>query len=184
MHATARLALFALLALMAAGASAQERHRGQSQPGIERQFEILRRAFVEHGTIMDTAPDIHGERTTRRFSLLRGRDACRWIVATDAEVTVRRVSAPRYRYTMQIDLAALDPERIAAHPMRDWQWCCRRSAEVSFADADGRQTILTRHGDSWSIAPRGWLHFSDEAAAKRAAAALAEAVKVCRRPGA
>lgn len=183
MRAAVKFALFPALAAAAAGAAAQEGRRGRAEPGLERHFETVRRAFAEHGTIVDTAPDINGERTTRRFSLLGGSDACRWIVLTDAEVTVRRASAPRYRYTMEIDLRALDPGRIAAHPLRAWEWCCRRSAEVSFADAEGRQSILTRHGESWSIAARGWLHFSDEAAAARAAAALAEAVRACRRPG-
>lgn len=184
MRTAARLAFCLALAAAAAGAAAQERPRGRAEQGLERHFEAVRRAFAEHGTIVDTAPDINGERTTRRFSLLRGSDPCRWIVLTDAEVTVRSASAPHYRYTMEIDLRALDPERIAAHPMRAWDWCCRRSAEVSFADAEGKQSILTRHGESWSISARGWLHFSDEAAAGRAAAALADAVRACRRPGA
>ena len=182
MKSAARAALIA--ALVIAEASAQDRPDSRMETDLARQFEVVRRAFAEHGTIVDTAPDIHGERTTRRGALLRGRDACQWIVATDAEVTQRRVSPARYRYTMTIDLRALDPERVAARPLRDWEWCCRRSAEVFFADAGGRQSVLTRYGESWSISDRGWLHFSGASAARRAGEALANAVRACRRPGA
>lgn len=170
--------------LFAAAAPAQDRPRNRIEPDLARSFEVVRRAYAEHGAIVDTAPDIHGERTTRQGALLRGRDACEWIVATDAHVTLRGVSPERYRYTLTIDLRALDPARIEPRPLRDWQWCCRRSAEVAIFDADGRQSMVTRFGESWSIADRGWLHFSDEGAARAAAEALARAVRACRRPGA
>ena len=173
----------ALAAALAASATATT-VAAQDRSDLARSFEIVRRAYAEQGTIIDTAPDINGERTTRRGSLLAGPDECTWIIATDAEVTQRRVSAARYRYTVTIDLRAVDPERVEARPLRDWQWCCRRSAEVFFADAGGRQSVLTRFGQSWSISDRGWLHFSDAGAARAAAQALAKAVRGCRRPGA
>jgi hypothetical protein len=85
---------------------------------------------------------------------------------------------------MTINLRALDPARIDPRPLRAWQWCCRSSAEVFFVDARGRQSVLTRYGQSWSISDRGWLHFSDTDAARRAAEALGEAVRACRQAGA
>jgi hypothetical protein len=139
MKSIAIAAAFAASTITDAAAQDQSRYRIETE--LSRQFEIVRRAFVEHGAIVDTAPDINGERTTRHSALLRGRDACTWIVATDAEVTLRRVSPARYRYSMTIDLRALDPARIEPRPLRAWQWCCRRSAEVSFVDADGRQSV-------------------------------------------
>ncbi len=156
------------------------RAEGRDVAGAFAEIDALLREF---GTIADFAINVHGERTTRRHSLQIGAEPCRWIVVTDAEVSPRRASPPRYRYTMTIHLNTLDPNRIRALPLAAWPWCCRRSADVTFETSDGRQHILTRQGGSWSVSSRGRLYFSETDAARRAARALERAVRACRRPG-
>lgn len=178
-----RECLPAVLALAVPPAGAQQRG-ADDDAAIRARFEIMRRELAAHGTITEYAPNASGEIVSRRIALRQGRDACEWVLAIESKTILRRVSAPLYRSSQTVPLAAIEPGTVTAHPLRERQWCCARSAEVEFAATGGRQAFRTRAGTSWFVSDRAWIAFDDAAAAARAGAALAEAVHLCRRPGA
>ncbi len=175
--------LAAALSILAVPA-AQAQQRGTDEAATLRaQFEIVRRELAAFGTITEYAPNVSGEIVSRRVALAAGRGECEWTLLIDDVTIKRRVSAPHYRSTQTVPLAAIDPGSVEAHPIRERQWCCARSAEVAFAAIGDQQPFLTRAGDSWYVSPRVWLAFSDAGAAARVGQAVKEAIRLCRRPG-
>jgi len=176
--------VIAALAVAASTRAAAETLPAGEAAALRGQIEIVRRELKAFGSVTEYAPNVSGEIVSRGVALETGRDACEWVFAIDDVTIKRRVSAPLYRSKQTVPLAAIDPDSIKAHPIRERQWCCARSAEVEFAASGDRQPFMTRSGESWYVSPRVWLAFTDAAAAARAAAALAEAIRLCRRPGA
>jgi len=175
--------VFAALAKSTSYAAAQDRSAGDAT-AIREQFEIVRGALAAHGAITEYAPKLNGEIVSRRATLKAGRAACEWVLAIEAITLKRRVSAPVYRSTQTLPLAEIDPSSLKAHPIRERRWCCARSAEVEFAAPGGRQPFRTQAGESWYVSERVRIGFDDAGVAARAAQAFAEAVRLCRRPGA
>lgn len=171
-------------AVFATTAAAQTvQHGVDEDAAIRAQFEIVRRELAAHGTVTEYAPNASGEIVSRRIALRAGRDPCEWVLAIEEVTIKRRVSAPIYRSKQTVPLGVIEPESIKGHPMRERQWCCARSAEVEFA-ASADQPFRTEAGESWYVSERAWIGFDDAASVSRAAAALSEAVRLCRRPGA
>lgn len=174
----------AALAAAAATRAVAETLPADESAALRSQIEIVQRELKAFGTVTEYAPNVSGEIVSRRVALETGRDGCEWVLVIDDVTIKRRVSAPLYRSTQTVPLAAIDPASVKAHPVRERQWCCARSAEVEFAATGDQQPFMTRSSESWYTSPRVWLAFTDPAAAARAAAALAEAIRLCRRPGA
>lgn len=138
--------LAAALAFPVSIAWTQDRGAGDAA-AFRAQFEIVRRELAAHGTITEYAPNMSGEIVSRRVTLQAGREACEWVLAIDDVTLKRRVSAPLYKSTQTLPLAEIDPGSLKAHPIRERQWCCARSADVAFAAAGGRQPFRTQAGD-------------------------------------